>query len=45
MLLFSILKTTMSLKLYKEDGQGGIYNEDGSEAMDFVDEVENPKRQ
>lgn len=35
----------MSLKFFKEDGQRGIYNEDGSEAMDFVDEVESPKRQ
>jgi hypothetical protein len=34
----------MSLKFFTEDGLGGVYNEDGSEAMDWDEEVDNPYR-
>lgn len=34
----------MILKFFTEDGIGGLYNEDGSEAMDRDEEVDNPYR-
>jgi len=34
----------MSLKYFVEDGLGGVFNEDGSEAMDWDEEVDNPYR-
>ncbi|KAI8642041.1 hypothetical protein BD408DRAFT_432794 [Parasitella parasitica] len=34
----------MSVRFFKEDGQGGMFNEDGSEAMDWEEEADNPLR-
>jgi hypothetical protein len=34
----------MSIKFFREDGLGRVYNEDGTEAMDWDEEVDNPYR-
>lgn len=40
-----VFTVVMSLKFFfKEDGLGGVYNEDGSEAVDWDEEVDNPYR-
>ncbi|CEP13220.1 hypothetical protein [Parasitella parasitica] len=45
--LSSVFTVVMSLKIFKEDGLGGIYNEDESKAMDWDEEdpeAHNPAR-
>lgn len=32
----------MSLRYFREDGLRGVYNKDGSEAMDWEEENDNP---
>lgn len=34
----------MSLRFFTKDGLGGVYNKDGSEAMDWDEEDDNPYR-
>jgi hypothetical protein len=47
--LFSLISfityaAVMSFRFFTEDGLGGVYNKDGSEAMDWDEEGDNPYR-